>query len=68
MFVPLTVFISNTSSGLLQQMQHLTNTWPFGWKIVQTLLDQQNERVVLTVLATGTELFIHISQVIAASL
>ena len=32
--VPLTLLISNTSSGLFQQIQYVTNIWPLGRNIV----------------------------------
>jgi hypothetical protein len=67
-FVHLAVIISNTSSGLIQQMEHLTNIWPLGWEIVEALLDQSNERVVPTELATGPELLVHVPNVLTASL
>ena len=68
MSVPLTLSASKTSSGLLQQTLHLMNDWPLGWEVLQTLLDQPNERLVCTELATGMELDIHRSHVLAASL
>ena len=41
--VSLTLSISETSSGLLQQTQHLTNTWSRGWEVLQALLGIHNE-------------------------
>jgi hypothetical protein len=68
LFVSLTLLISDTSSGLFQQTQHLTNIGTLVRAIVKTLLDQLNERVVPTELATGTELGVHVSHVMTASL
>ena len=66
--VPLTVLISNTSSGLFQQTQYLTNIWTLRSTIMETLLDQSNERVVTTELATSTELGVDILHVPTTSL
>ena len=67
-FLPLTIVVSDTSSGLFQQTQHLTNTRTLVRAVVQALLDQLNQRVVPTELATGTELGVHVSHVNTASL
>ena len=68
MFVPLNLSVSKTSSGFLQHTLHLMNDWSLGWEVLQALLDQPNERLVCTELATGTELDIYESHVLTASL
>lgn len=59
-----TVLISNTS---LASSKRLNNIWTLTSTTTETLLDQSNEKVVLTELATGIELGADIPHVLDRS-